>query len=80
MCGRFTLTPGLTILQRRFSFAAEQLSFNPRYNLAPGQNAPVVVGEGARMLKLMRWGHRDSRSSLLPEIMVGEYQVDREIS
>ena len=56
MCGRFTLTPGLTILQRRFSFAAEQLSLNPRYNLAPGQNAPVVVGEGARVLKLMRWG------------------------
>ena len=56
MCGRYTLTSGLTILQRRFSFAAEQLSFNPRYNLAPGQNAPLVVGEGARVLKWMRWG------------------------
>ena len=41
MCGRYTLTSGLTILQRRFSFAAEQLNLEPRFNLAPGQNAPV---------------------------------------
>ena len=53
MCGRYTLTSGLTILQRRFGFAAEQLSLNPRYNLSPGQNAPVLVGEGVKVLKLI---------------------------
>ena len=56
MCGRYSLTPGLMILQRRFSFAAEQLSLASRYNLAPGQIAPVVVGEESGVLKLMRWG------------------------
>ena len=56
MCGRYTLTSGLTILQRRFSFVAEQLDLEARYNLAPGQNAPVVVGEESRVLKSMRWG------------------------
>ena len=56
MCGRYTLTSGLTILQRRFSFAAEQLNLEPRYNLAPGQNAPVIVSEDSNLLKLMRWG------------------------
>ena len=56
MCGRYTLASGLTILQRRFSFSPVQLPFDPRYNLAPGQNAPVVVGERSRVLKLMRWG------------------------
>ena len=56
MCGRYTLTPGLTILQRRFSFTAEQITLKPRYNLAPSQGAPVIVVEDSRKLKVMHWG------------------------
>jgi putative SOS response-associated peptidase YedK len=56
MCGRCTLTPGLAILQRRFGFAAEEITLDPRYNLAPTQEAPVVVYDASRVLRLMQWG------------------------
>ena len=56
MCGRYTLTSELAILQRRFGVAAEEIDFLPRYNIAPGQQAPVVVHEGTRQIRLMRWG------------------------
>ena len=56
MCGRYTLTSGLVILQRRFGFAAEQLNLEPRYNLAPSQQAPVIVMAGSYSVKMMRWG------------------------
>ncbi len=56
MCGRYTLTSGLTILQRRFGFSAEQISLEPRYNLAPGQEAPVVICEENNTFRMMRWG------------------------
>ncbi len=56
MCGRYTLTSGLTILQRRFGFSAEQIRLEPRYNLAPGQEAPVVICEKNNTFRMMRWG------------------------
>lgn len=50
MCGRFTLTAGLGEIMRRFLIAeAEQVEHEPRYNIAPTQRVPVVVGlPGAR--------------------------------
>lgn len=56
MCGRYTLTSELMILQRRFGFCAEQIRLEPRYNLAPGQEAPVVICEEKNTLRMMRWG------------------------
>jgi putative SOS response-associated peptidase YedK len=56
MCGRYTQTIDVETLQRRFGFNSGGVTLEPRYNLAPGQEAPVVIGEGTRILKLMRWG------------------------
>lgn len=56
MCGRYTQTIDLETLRKRFGFDSGEITLEPRYNLAPGQEAPVVVGGGARILKLMRWG------------------------
>lgn len=63
MCGRYTLTHELDALVECFGFTAPETELNPRYNIAPGQEAPVVVwdpegggGIGARRLRLMRWG------------------------
>jgi putative SOS response-associated peptidase YedK len=56
MCGRYTQTTDLETLQRRFEFDSGGVTLEPRYNLAPGQEAPVVVEEGAKVLKPMRWG------------------------
>ncbi len=59
MCGRYTLTAPADELVEVFDVGA--LTFDhwpPRYNLAPTQDAPVVVlgHEGERRLGLMRWG------------------------
>jgi putative SOS response-associated peptidase YedK len=56
MCGRYTQTIDVETLQRRFGFDSGGVTLEPRYNLAPGQEAPVVVEEGAKVLKPMRWG------------------------
>jgi putative SOS response-associated peptidase YedK len=56
MCGRYTLTaPGEVIADVFGLETAPELA--PRYNIAPGQDAPVVRQEaGRRRLDAMRWG------------------------
>jgi putative SOS response-associated peptidase YedK len=56
MCGRYTLTTKLEILQNRFGFAAGGITLELRYNIAPGQEAPIVVREDTKTLRMMRWG------------------------
>lgn len=57
MCGRYTLsTPG-ALLQERFDLDHEP-EVMARYNIAPTQEAPVLLGSDQRGLRLetMRWG------------------------
>lgn len=56
MCGRFTQHSELAILAERFGAPLPELDFRPRYNLAPGQDAMVVVQDPERRLLPMRWG------------------------
>lgn len=64
MCGRYTLTTDLTELEARFGFAAGELTFQPRFNIAPSQPALTVVRAGhysgesgpANRAGFMRWG------------------------
>jgi putative SOS response-associated peptidase YedK len=58
VCGRFTLTADLEILRRIFLFAQQaDLTYNRRYNIAPGQKVLVVTeGTGQRRVATMRWG------------------------
>ncbi|OQP07346.1 hypothetical protein B1690_05555 [Geobacillus sp. 46C-IIa] len=56
MCGRFTLTADLEALQALFCFRY-QGPLAPRFNIAPSQEVlTVVVEEGERVGKMMRWG------------------------
>ena len=56
MCGRFVITSPPTAIRQAFGYA-EQPNFPPRYNIAPTQPIPVVIVEnGERHFKLMRWG------------------------
>lgn len=70
MCGRYTETKSLARLRKRFPNCAvcafsEDL-FTPRYNIAPMQEAPVILMEPASpreaardaraVMKLLRWG------------------------
>jgi putative SOS response-associated peptidase YedK len=56
MCGRFVITSPPAAIRQVFGYA-EQPNFPPRFNIAPTQPVPVVVVEnGARHFRLMRWG------------------------
>jgi len=57
MCGRYSQTKSLEELKLRFGFKAPgSLACRAQYNIAPSQQAPVVVKGAARELRSMRWG------------------------
>lgn len=56
MCGRFSRTQNEEELRERFGFEPSGLELEPRYNFAPGQDGTIVILDGVRKLRLMRWG------------------------
>jgi len=56
MCGRYTLAVQLDLIADRFACAVEFAPMTPRYNIAPGQMAPVVMQQEGRRLRMMKWG------------------------
>jgi putative SOS response-associated peptidase YedK len=57
MCGRYSLIIGMEQLVIRFGIGRVEAELVPRYNVAPTQIMPVVVGqEGKRELRMMQWG------------------------
>ena len=57
MCGRYTISETVSKLKASFSFK-NSLNLRPRFNLAPGQAAPIITGDdrGSRHLCMMDWG------------------------
>ena len=56
MCGRFTLTIEAAELQQELDLGTIPADFQPRYNIAPGQNVAVVTSNEKRDIQMMRWG------------------------
>ena len=58
MCGRFVKKSNKEELRKRFRFDDPQgLLLEPRYNIAPSQEHPVlIVNQDRRMLRMMKWG------------------------
>src|SRR5713226_2517593 len=57
MCGRFTYSKEFRELRIRFDLDRDIPLFRPRFNIAPGQDVPVIVNaEGKKTLKAIRWG------------------------
>ncbi len=57
MCGRYALTATVDQLRELFGLAGPPLNLQPRWNIAPTQDAPVVRLDGAgRRLDMLRWG------------------------
>ncbi len=57
MCGRYTQTASMGTLRERFGFRPASLDLKPRYNIAPSQDAPVIVlDRDGRRLDLFHWG------------------------
>jgi putative SOS response-associated peptidase YedK len=55
MCGRYTLTANPLELQRELRLDAPP-RWEPRFNLAPTQVAPIVTAQAPQRLTLARWG------------------------
>jgi len=57
MCGRYSAAGTLDEFAKMIDFISRAPFFAPRYNIAPRQQAPVIVLESNQpVLKLMRWG------------------------
>ncbi|MFT4552616.1 MAG: putative SOS response-associated peptidase YedK [Chlamydiales bacterium] len=56
MCGRFTITSDGPSILKRFGLDQKEFPFHPRYNLAPGQIAPVITKNSSRQVFAMKWG------------------------
>ena len=60
MCGRYTQTAAFDELALRFGITIEDTAFEdlePRYNVAPSQPVPIVVGQGGgRRFVMAKWG------------------------
>ncbi|MGI6449660.1 MAG: SOS response-associated peptidase [Desulfitobacteriia bacterium] len=55
MCGRFTLTLSIQEVAEILNVVGE-IDWTPKYNIAPGQEVPVVVSDGQNRLELFQWG------------------------
>ena len=58
MCSRYSQTKSPTELAKRFKARAPKSNLQPRYNIAPTQEASVLRldADGAREISLLRWG------------------------
>jgi hypothetical protein len=59
MCGRYRLSRRKQIVEEYFDSAPMEDDWNPRYNIAPTQNVPIIrqnPKEPVREMSLVRWG------------------------
>jgi putative SOS response-associated peptidase YedK len=55
MCGRYTLTLEAEAFEAAYGLPAP-VGWQPRYNIAPSQAAPVIANTADRQAALFRWG------------------------
>ena len=56
MCGRYSLAADLEDIQQRFELFASDLTYSPRYNIAPTQPVLAVTNDEGRQPAYLRWG------------------------
>ena len=59
MCGRYRLSRRKQVVEEYFDSAPMEHDWNPRYNIAPTQNVPIIrqnPEEPVREMSLVRWG------------------------
>ncbi|WP_049890728.1 SOS response-associated peptidase [Natrinema versiforme] len=56
MCGRYTLTVEQEGLEARFDAQFREREFAPRYNMAPGQELPVITNDDPDSFRRLEWG------------------------
>ncbi len=73
MCGRYYLAAELRDLMERYEIEDTDIDYVPRYNIAPTQYAPVILGGEKRQLRLFRWGLIPSWSR---DLSVGQKMIN----
>ena len=56
MCGRYVLAQDYEELKKRFGLQLADFSMKPSYNIAPGQDNPVITNGTGRKIRAMKWG------------------------
>lgn len=56
MCGRFSFSPVIRIIEERFDVKVDKTQYKPRYNCAPTQNLAVITNREPCEMKYFRWG------------------------
>ena len=56
MCGRYTLSTPIELLQKRFLFKISPLSYVVNYNIAPSEPVLTITGNGVNTGQYMKWG------------------------
>lgn len=56
MCGRYTLTADAESIQQAFNLDTVDGWREPRFNIAPSQQAPVISNRDPGQLSAMKWG------------------------
>jgi len=77
MCGRYTLTKQEGVVEEMQAAMAFELA--PRFNVAPTQQAPVVIQRERRTIEMFRWGLLP-KSQKKPPLMINvrsEGMMDR---
>ena len=55
MCGRYTLTADIKVIEKRFDIDATA-HFKPRYNAAPTQLLPIITNQNTQGFSFFYWG------------------------
>ena len=56
MCGRYSQSSEISKLMSRFQVPLPPFEYSPRYNIAPLQNALIILYQEKKTLALYRWG------------------------
>ena len=56
MCGRYTLTADAESIQLAFNLDSVDGWLEPRFNIAPSQQVPVISNRDPKQLSFMKWG------------------------
>ncbi|KPK00778.1 MAG: hypothetical protein AMK71_07940, partial [Nitrospira bacterium SG8_35_4] len=56
MCGRFVRDCSIRDIAEEFGVEEPHFDLPPSYNVAPGQNIPVIISSGNKKLVSCKWG------------------------
>jgi len=56
MCGRFSIAVRISYLAERFGVSEPSGISLPMFNIAPGEEVPVITGTGSAHVAMMYWG------------------------